>query len=66
MKIGAGWGAYSQMIGIGDANTDGKADLLVTSPDGASYVYHGTGSWKAPFAPREKTEFSVYSGQTLS
>ncbi|GAA2691746.1 VCBS repeat-containing protein [Streptomyces lunalinharesii] len=66
VRIGAGWGAYSQMIGIGDANTDGKADLLVTSADGTSSVYHGTGNWKAPFAPREQTQLSVSSGQKLS
>ncbi|MFE7300236.1 FG-GAP repeat domain-containing protein [Streptomyces sp. NPDC057579] len=54
VRIGAGWGAYSQMVGVGDADADGKADLVVTSDDQV-YVYHGTGNWKAPFAPRELT-----------
>ncbi|MFF2809452.1 FG-GAP repeat domain-containing protein [Streptomyces sp. NPDC058000] len=57
VRIGAGWGGYSQLIGIGDANADGKADLVVTSDDQV-YVYHGTGNWKAPFAPRELTGIS--------
>ncbi|WP_240134907.1 hypothetical protein [Streptomyces sp. MUM 178J] len=48
-----------------DPNVDGRADLLVTAADGNSYVYHGTGNWQAPFAPRELTAIDTPSYQTV-
>ncbi|MYV93760.1 VCBS repeat-containing protein, partial [Streptomyces sp. SID1034] len=67
VRIGAGWGEYAQMVGIGDSDSDGKADLFVTTDKGDSYVYRGTGSWRAPFAPRELTGlYNTWSSDTIS
>ncbi|KAA6213126.1 VCBS repeat-containing protein [Streptomyces albofaciens JCM 4342] len=67
VKIGPGWDAYRQTVGIGDANADGKADLFVTTKeDRTTYVYHGTGDWRAPFAAREATGIEVWTGDTVS
>ncbi|MFD9030338.1 FG-GAP repeat domain-containing protein [Streptomyces sp. NPDC059567] len=56
VMIGSGWGGYSHIIGIGDANTDGRPDLLVTNAgDTATYLYKGTGSWSKPFGDRKST-----------
>ncbi|WP_206502326.1 FG-GAP repeat domain-containing protein [Streptomyces chrestomyceticus] len=65
VKIGAGWGGYRQLIGIGDSNADGRADLLVSGPDNGTYVYHGTGNWRAPFAPPELAGITT-SDETLA
>ncbi|MFG2645910.1 FG-GAP repeat domain-containing protein [Streptomyces sp. NPDC048370] len=55
-RIGAGWNAYSHIVGIGDADRDGRPDLFATnSDDTKTYLYKGTGSWKAPLAPRQTT-----------
>lgn len=41
-KIGDfGWSAFSQIVGAGDANKDGKNDLMTRSPDGALWFYPG-------------------------
>ncbi|MGW2014760.1 FG-GAP repeat domain-containing protein [Streptomyces sp. NPDC001927] len=49
-RIGAGWNQYAHLIGIGDANRDGRADL-VARRGSATYLYAGTGDWRAPFKP---------------
>ncbi len=42
-KIGDfGWDSFSQILGAGDANGDGKNDLLARSPDGSFWFYPGT------------------------
>lgn len=42
VKIGnSGWGQFSALLGTGDANRDGQADLLATRPDGTSFFYAG-------------------------
>lgn len=51
--IGGGWNAYAQLVGGGDFDSDGKPDLLATTPDGLLYFYKGTGS--GTFAGRVKT-----------
>lgn len=43
IKIGTGWGVYSQLIGSGDINGDGRSDLLALRPDGSMWFYAGTG-----------------------
>ncbi|MFF7441010.1 FG-GAP-like repeat-containing protein [Streptomyces sp. NPDC008122] len=51
--IGGGWGAYDQLVGLGDANGDGKGDLYARDTAGTLYFYAGTGSTTQPFAARQ-------------
>lgn len=44
IALGGGWDIYSQIVGGGDVNHDGKTDLVVATPGGALYVYPGTGN----------------------
>ncbi|MFH8717304.1 FG-GAP repeat domain-containing protein [Streptomyces zaomyceticus] len=57
-RIGGGWQEYDEIVGIGDADRDGRADLLVDGKAmyrGQSLSYYkGTGDVRAPFAPRRK------------
>ncbi|MFF8375288.1 FG-GAP repeat domain-containing protein [Streptomyces sp. NPDC015661] len=60
VKIGAGWNEYTDLVGIGDANKDGRPDLYVrATATNKAYFYAGTGSWRAPFAPRAATQVGV-------
>ncbi|MFD3569116.1 FG-GAP repeat domain-containing protein, partial [Streptomyces sp. NPDC058667] len=54
-RIGGGWNTYDEIIAIGDADRDGRPDLLANGPDGRNdelALYSGTGDWKVPFAAR--------------
>lgn len=51
VRVGGGWGAYTHLVGIGDGNRDGRADLRASAPDGASYFYQGTGNALWPTSP---------------
>ncbi|MFE1499953.1 FG-GAP repeat domain-containing protein [Streptomyces albidoflavus] len=51
-RIGGGWGAYTDTVGIGDGDKDGRPDLYAYGPGGAAYFYPGTGDYKAPFGSR--------------
>ncbi|MFF0476881.1 FG-GAP repeat domain-containing protein [Streptomyces sp. NPDC004284] len=52
-KIGGGWSVYKDLVGIGDGNGDGRPDLLALTSSGTpSYLYAGTGDWKAPLKAR--------------
>ncbi|MET7738278.1 VCBS repeat-containing protein [Streptomyces sp. NPDC005402] len=44
VKVGTGWQQYKKLFSPGDANGDGKADLMVTTSAGALYFYAGTGT----------------------
>ncbi|MFE3069933.1 FG-GAP repeat domain-containing protein [Streptomyces sp. NPDC059247] len=56
--IGRGWNTYAHLVGFGDADHDGRPDLLgVTAEGGTAYLYKGTGNWKTPFQARSE----VYS-----
>ncbi|MFF5187519.1 FG-GAP repeat domain-containing protein [Streptomyces sp. NPDC000345] len=44
VKVGTGWQQYKKVFSPGDANGDGKADLMATNSTGALYFYAGTGT----------------------
>ena len=51
-RIGGGWNVYTQLVGVGDGNVDGRPDLVAEDRDGTAWVYLGTGDARAPFAAR--------------
>ncbi|MGW6824282.1 FG-GAP repeat domain-containing protein [Streptomyces sp. NPDC055005] len=53
--LGAGWGAFTQLIGGADYNGDGKTDVVATTATGVMYFYKGTGSAAAPFGDSVQT-----------
>ncbi|MCB8903933.1 MULTISPECIES: VCBS repeat-containing protein [unclassified Streptomyces] len=57
-KVGAGWKVYDDIVGVGDANRDGRDDLIGVGPGGAAF-YQGTGAWRAPFAPAQPFALNV-------
>ncbi|MFE0646417.1 FG-GAP repeat domain-containing protein, partial [Streptomyces sp. NPDC058877] len=57
VKIGGGWNIYDQLIGIGDNNGDGWADLYGRDTAGDLWFYAGTGDKARPFAPRVKAGY---------
>ncbi|MER5206702.1 VCBS repeat-containing protein [Streptomyces sp. NPDC002825] len=63
VKIGAGWNIYDQLLGIGDNNGDGWADLLGRDTDGKLWFYAGTGDKANPFAGRRQigTGWGIYN-----
>ncbi|WP_374322747.1 FG-GAP repeat domain-containing protein [Streptomyces sp. AP-93] len=54
VRLGAGWGQYSQIAGQGDLTGDGKADIVARDTSGVLWLYVGTGNHSVPFAPRTK------------
>jgi hypothetical protein len=44
VKLGTGWQQYTKLFTPGDANGDGKADLMAVNSSGALYFYAGTGT----------------------
>ncbi|MGW1511059.1 FG-GAP repeat domain-containing protein [Streptomyces sp. NPDC002394] len=59
IRIGAGWGAFSQLVGGGDVTADGRPDLIAYGA-GGTYVYASTGSSTSPFV-RQTT--NLYAGE---
>ncbi|WP_328677961.1 VCBS repeat-containing protein [Streptomyces sp. NBC_00322] len=53
-RIGSGWNTYSILTGTGDFTGDTKPDLLARDKAGQLWLYRGTGSPTAPFAPRTR------------
>ncbi|AJF65605.1 hypothetical protein SVTN_15500 [Streptomyces vietnamensis] len=53
ISVGSGWGVYDQLVGVGDATGDGKADLYARDTAGTLWFYAGTGSTTAPFGARK-------------
>ncbi|MFF4187513.1 FG-GAP repeat domain-containing protein [Streptomyces sp. NPDC001691] len=55
VKLGGGWNTYNTLVGLGDLNFDGKADLIGRDADGGLWFYPGTGTTNgAPFKDRVK------------
>ncbi|MFI6055192.1 FG-GAP-like repeat-containing protein [Streptomyces violascens] len=55
VKLGAGWNTYNTLVGLGDLDFDGKADLVGRDASGGLWFYSGTGTTNgAPFKDRVK------------
>ncbi|MEU5088345.1 VCBS repeat-containing protein [Streptomyces sp. NPDC021356] len=54
LKIGGGWNGYDKIVGAGDLNGDGRADIVARTPSGTLYLYRGTGNSTSPFASKVK------------
>ncbi|WP_322871784.1 FG-GAP repeat domain-containing protein [Streptomyces goshikiensis] len=67
IQVGGGWGKFDQILGGGDFNADGKADLLATTPSGEMFLYTGTGSANGAFADGVKngSGWTVYNQVSL-
>lgn len=48
---GSGWSQYNKLVGSGDFNLDGRADLIARSSAGL-FFYAGTGKANTPFSAR--------------
>lgn len=63
VDVGGGWGVYDRIVGAGDYTGDGRSDIVARTTAGVLYLYAGTGSTSAPFAPRVKVGagWQIYS-----
>ncbi|MER7758590.1 FG-GAP-like repeat-containing protein [Streptomyces sp. NPDC097619] len=52
--VGAGWGAFDQLVGVNDVTGDGIADVVARTAGGDLYTYPGTGRKSEPFGARKK------------
>ncbi len=64
-KIGGGWNTYNSIVSVGDLDEDGITDLVARDKTGALYLYKGTGSASAPYAPRVKVGTSGWNSYRL-
>ncbi|GGX60947.1 FG-GAP repeat domain-containing protein [Streptomyces hiroshimensis] len=48
-RIGGGWNQFNKLVGTGDVDLDGKADLIARDNDGALWLYRGTGRSDQPY-----------------
>ncbi|WP_374190326.1 N-acetylmuramoyl-L-alanine amidase [Streptomyces sp. NE5-10] len=51
-QVGGGWQAYNTMVGAGDLDKDGKADLIARDASGVLWFYKNTGGYPNPYAPK--------------
>ncbi|MFD2007283.1 N-acetylmuramoyl-L-alanine amidase [Streptomyces narbonensis] len=52
LKVGGGWNIYDKILGVGDMNADGRADLIARDRSGVLWLYENTGASPNPFATR--------------
>ncbi|MFJ2060535.1 FG-GAP repeat domain-containing protein [Streptomyces sp. NPDC087908] len=59
-QVGTTWGYYTDLIPVGDADRDGRADLVVrhvTGGGSGSLSFHrGSGNWRDPFPNSERID----------
>ncbi|MEU9857457.1 VCBS repeat-containing protein [Streptomyces sp. NPDC047974] len=48
--VGSGWNKFDQLVGVGDGNGDGHADLYARDAAGQLFFYPGSGVVGQPFA----------------
>ncbi|MFB6900018.1 N-acetylmuramoyl-L-alanine amidase [Streptomyces hydrogenans] len=51
-QVGGGWQTYNTMVGTGDLDKDGKADLIARDASGVLWFYKNTGGYPNPYAPK--------------
>ncbi|MEV6008260.1 VCBS repeat-containing protein [Streptomyces sp. NPDC051976] len=61
--IGAGWNIYDVLTWPGDANSDGRPDLIARDSAGSLYLYGANGS--GAFAPRTKAGYGYQIYDTI-
>ncbi|MDT9686488.1 VCBS repeat-containing protein [Streptomyces sp. TRM76323] len=66
VKVGTGWHAYDQLVGVNDADGDGRGDLYARTPGGDLVFYAGTGKAAAPFKTRVKVGTGWHAYNQLS
>ncbi|GGV97350.1 FG-GAP repeat domain-containing protein [Streptomyces narbonensis] len=69
-RIDTGWDWFHDIVAVGDANRDGRNDLVVShrgeGTAGRLFLFPGTGDWRAPFSPVESVLTSPRLAQTDS
>ncbi len=48
MQIGTGWQVYDKIAAV-DVDSDGRADLVASKPDGSLWLYRNSGNRTAPY-----------------
>ncbi|WP_327288873.1 FG-GAP repeat domain-containing protein [Streptomyces sp. NBC_01198] len=64
-KIGGGWNTYNKILGLGDSNGDGRADLIARDGAGALWLYPGTGKAASPYLKRVRIGNSGWNAFSL-
>jgi hypothetical protein len=65
--VGSGWQNFDALVGGGDFDGDGRADVLARLPDGKLLLYHGNGagSWTKGFGDPIGAGFESLGNLTL-
>ncbi|MEV6201696.1 FG-GAP-like repeat-containing protein [Streptomyces sp. NPDC051771] len=61
VRIGVDWKLYKKVVGVGDINTDGRADLVALDYAGVLWRYDGTPSGRVTARDRIGGGWNVYS-----
>lgn len=64
-QIGGGWNQYNLLLGTGDVDLDGHADLLARDKSGALWLYKGTGRASSPYKSRVRIGASGWNQYRL-